>query len=184
MRSAFCMFALEQGMVTHGEFWPNAAHDGEVLFETIAALRATARAFVAWMESVAEPEEAIDKPFAKHEVRGQIGALYMNRKTLVVSGWILVDGQPVDFSALNEQGERIAAASVIREDLAEAMPGHGRASEAGFQFSLDVDSIKKTSRFLIEAHREGRLLYRTLLVHDPTKQTSAPYRFTSSCLFT
>ena len=182
MRSAFCMLALEHGLVTHGEFWPNAAHDGDALFETLRGMEATAKSFVAWMESVAKPEAAIDEPFSKYEVRGRIDALNMVRKTLVISGWILVDGQSVDFSAVNDRGERIEADRVTREDLAAAMPDHSQATEAGFRLSLDVDSVKKVSRFLIEAKRDGKLLYRTLLVHDPSKQTSAPYPFTGSYL--
>lgn len=183
LRAAFCMMALEQGLITHGEFWPNAAHDGDSLFETIRALERTAEAVSSWMKQLTEPEEAIGEPFSKHEVRGRIDALNMIRKTMVLTGWILLDGQPVELTALSESGDVIKAKKVLRTDLESAMPNVSQAANAGFELSLEVESIKKPSRFLIEGRREGRLIYRTLLVHDPAVQSSAPYLFGDGYIF-
>ena len=64
------------------------------------------------------------------------------------------------------------------------MPDYPRAVDAGFKLSLEVESIKKPMRFLIEGRRDGALLYRTLLVNDPAEQTSAPYPFADGYIFT
>jgi glutamate-1-semialdehyde 2,1-aminomutase len=184
LRSAFCMAALEEGIITHGEFWPNAAHDDDSLFDTIRALERTMKSVSAWMSGLKKPEEAVGEPFSKYTLRGRIDSLNMIRKTMVLAGWILIDGQPVELSAVLENGDRIEAENVQRDDLEAGMPNYPRAAEAGFKLSLPVDSIKKPSRFLIEGHQDGQLLYRTLLVHDPAEQTTAPYPFGDGYLFT
>lgn len=184
LRAAFCMAALEQGLITHGEFWPNAAHDGDSLFETIRALEKTAKAVDSWMAGMQKPEEAIGEPFSKFDLRGRIDSLNMIRKTMAIVGWILVDGQPVELSAVAQDGSRVKAETVHRGDLEVGMPELTQAAKAGFKLSLEVDSIKKPSRFLIEGHREGQCLYRTLLVHDPAEQSSGPYPFTDGFIFT
>ena len=184
LRAAFCMMALEEGIVTHGEFWPNAAHDGDSLFETIRALERATQSLAKWIDSLQRPEEAIGEPYSKYELRGRIDALNMIRKTMVLTGWILVDGLPVDLTATNEQGAVIEAERVQRTDLESGMPDYPRAVDAGFKLSLEVESIKKPMRFLIEGRRDGALLYRTLLVNDPAEQTSAPYPFADGYIFT
>ncbi len=184
LRSAFCMAALEEGIITHGEFWPNAAHDDDSLFDTIRALERTMKSVSSWMNGLVKPEEAIGEPFSRFKIRGRIDSLNMIRKTMVLVGWILIDGQPVELTAVCENGDRIEAEKVHRGDLEAGMPNYPRAAEAGFKLSLPVDSIKKPSRFLVEGHRDGQLLYRTLLVHDPAEQTSAPYPFGDGYMFT
>ena len=184
LRAAFCMMALEEGVITHGEFWPNAAHDGDSLFETIRSLERASKSLVVWIEELQRPEEAIGEPYTKYELRGRIDSLNMIRKTMVLAGWILIDGQAIELSAVNEQGQRIEAEKVLRTDLEMGMPDCSDAVNAGFKLSLEVESIKKPSRFLIEGHRNGKLLYRTLLLHDPAEQTSAPYAFADGYIFT
>ena len=184
LRAAFCMCALEKGVITHGEFWPNGAHDSDSVFETIRALEQTMVAVDAWMKGMAEPEEAIGEPFSKFDLRGRIDALNMIRKTMLLTGWILIDGQPVDLSAVTQDGNRFEAERVVRTDLEAAMPLVPQAANAGFKLSVDVESIKKTSRFVIEGHRDGELIYRTIVVHDPADQSSAPYPFGDGYIFT
>lgn len=184
LRAAFCIIALEKGLITHGEFWPNAAHEGDSLFETIRILESTLESVDVWMKGLVEPEEAIGEPFSKFELRGRIDALNMNRKTMILTGWILIDGQPVELTAIAEDESRYEAEKVLRTDLESAMPNVPQAANAGFTLSLEVNSIKKTSRFLIEGHCDGKLVYRTLLVHDPTDQSSAPYPFSDGYIFT
>ncbi|QEG22342.1 aminotransferase class III-fold pyridoxal phosphate-dependent enzyme [Mariniblastus fucicola] len=184
LRAAFCMFALEEGLITHGEFWPNAAHNGDALFDTMRMLERTTESMTRWMREIVKPEEAIGEPFSKFELRGRIDALNMIRKTMVLTGWVLIDGEPVELSAVDEDGTRVAAEQVQRKDLAAGMPNSPQANNAGFKLSVEVQSIKKPSRFLIEAHRDGKLIYRTLLVHDPAEQSSAPYPFRDGYIFT
>lgn len=184
LRAAFCMMALEHGLITHGEFWPNAAHDGDSLFDTIRALESTMKSVVCWMGSLAEPEDAIGEPFSRFEIRGRIDALNMIRKTMVLTGWILIDGQPVELSAVGEDGTRYRAESVERTDLESAMPTVSQAASAGFKLSMEVESIKKPSRFMIEGFRDGKCIFRTLLVHDPAEQSTAPYPFEDGFVFT
>jgi len=184
LSAAFCMMVLEEGVITHGEFWPNAAHDGDSLFDTMRALERASQTLVKWMEGLQRPEEAIGEPYSKYELRGRIDSLNMIRKTMVLAGWILVDGHSVDVSAINEQGERIDAEKVQRTDLEMGMPDCPEAVNAGFKLSVEVESIKKISRFLIECHRDGELLYRTLLVHDPAEDSSAPYPFADDYILT
>ena len=182
MRAAFCMAALEEGVITHGEFWPNAAHDKDALFDSIRALERALKSTTAWINGMAKPEEAVGEPFSRHEIRGRVDALNMIRKTMVLTGWILIDGQPVEMSAVCEDGSLVEAETVHRGDLESA---NGiQATSAGFKLSLEVDSIKKPSRFLIECRQNGVQVYRTLLVHDPAVQTSAPYPFGDGYLFT
>jgi glutamate-1-semialdehyde 2,1-aminomutase len=184
LRAAFCMMALEEGVITHGEFWANAAHDGDSLFDTIRSLERAAKSLVVWIENLQRPEEAVGEPNSKYELRGRIDTLNMIRKTMVLAGWILIDGHAIELSAVNEQGERIEAEKVQRTDLEMGMPDCPEAVNAGFKLSLEVESIKKPSRFLIEGHRNGKLLYRTLLVHEPAEQRSAPHPFADGYLFT
>ncbi len=184
LRAAFCMAALEKGIITHGEFWPNAAHDENSLFDTIRALELALRSVHAWMSGLVKPEEAVGEPFSKYELRGRIDSLNMIRKTMVLTGWILIDGNPIEMSAVCEDAARIDAQKIHRSDLEMAMPNYPQATNAGFKLELPVDSIKKTSRFLIEGHRDGQLIYRTLLVYDPAEQTSGPYPFGDGYLFT
>lgn len=184
LRAAFCMMALEHGLITHGEFWPNAAHDGDSLFDTIRALERTMESLVAWIDNMPEPEDAIGEPLSKFELRGRIDSLNMVRKTIVLAGWILIDGRPVELSAVAEDGTRYEAEDVLRSDLESAMPTVAQAANAGFKLSMEVESIKKPSRFLIEGAVDGKCVYRTLLVHDPAKQSTAPYPFADGYIFT
>ena len=184
LRAAFCMSALQNGVVTHGEFWANAAHDEEALLDTIHGLKAAMDSTATWISSMASPQHAVGEPFRKHEIRGRIDSLNMIRKTMVLTGWVLIDGAPVELSATNESGEHVDAEKVHRGDLEIGMPEYPQAAEAGFRISLEVESIKKPSRFLLSFQRDDELLYRLLHVHDPNENSSAPYPFGEGYLFT
>ena len=182
--AAFCISALQNGLVTHGEFWPNIAHDKDALLKTIRAVSSAFELTMQWMESLQRPDQAVGEPFRPHEIRGRIDSLNMIRKTMLLTGWILVDGEPVQISATNEAGDRVEAKPVHRGDLEINMPDVRDAAKAGFQLELEVESIKKPSRFLLEGRRNNEVLYTTFLTHDPGDNTSGPYPFGDGYLFT
>jgi glutamate-1-semialdehyde 2,1-aminomutase len=187
LTAAFSLAALEQGVITYGEFWPNVAHDNRAVEETLLGLERAIESLESWIAEATDStfkDIGIGPGACGHEIRGRIDSLNMIRKTMVLSGWILIDGKPVELSAVSENGDRIEAEKVIRSDLGVNMPQFLDAASAGFKLSLPVESIKKTSRFLVDGHRDGKRVYRTLLVHDPHLQTSGPYPFGEGCLMT
>lgn len=196
LRATFSLLALEEGVVTHGEFWPNWAHDDRAVTETIDRLERAIGRMAKWIDAVppaitstgqveqTKAVPAINATQLANAIRGRIDNLSMIRKTMVLSGWMLIGGETVELSALCQDGTRIAAEVVHRGDLGANMPHFPAVASAGFRLSVPVDSIKKTSRFLIDGHQNGRRVYRTLLVHDPHLQTSGPYPFEDGFLFT
>ena len=90
----------------------------------------------------------------------------------------------MELSAVGEDGTRYRAEGVERTDLESAMPTVSQAASAGFKLSMEVESIKKPSRFMIEGFRDGKCIFRTLLVHDPAEQSTAPYPFEDGFVFT
>ena len=182
-RSVFSMFAIENGVMTHGEFWPNAAHDDPAVDLTIRRLGKTIQAMALWLDQVTEQSVSIEHPWQRYEVRGRVDSLMMVRKTMVLIGWILVDGQPVTLKAISESGEETVAESVERSDLAAGLPQYPAAKSSGFRMELEVESIKKPSRFLIEGYRDEVLVYRTLLIYEPDEQKSGPWPFGDEPIF-
>ena len=197
-RNVFTSIAMDNGILTHGEFWPNASHDDQAVDETIRALEATlesfAKVFALKTNRViasglsGDPSEEKQKQrsslFHRVDVRGRIDTLMMIRKTLVVTGWILINELKVDeLVAVLDDGSEIVAEPIQRTDLTNAFPQLTDAVNAGFTMSLPVESIKKTSRFLLVAKSKGVVEYQTLLIHDPSLQTCGPYPFGDETIF-
>ncbi len=182
-RTVFSMFAAENGIMTHGEFWPNAAHDDQAIDLTIRKLEKTVEAFAIWLKQVHEESVSIQHPWRKAAVRGRIDNVMMIRKTMVLAGWILVDGQAVTLKATNEAGDQSVADVVDRPDLVNGFPQYPSAGQSGFRIELEVESIKRNSRFVLDAYVQDRLVYRTLLVHEALKQRSGPWPFTDDAIF-
>ena len=200
-RRRFSTLATENGIVTFGEFWPNAAHDDFAVDETIRGLESALQSFAKelatksaradvlrkkYLGKTPTPKEQadIDLMLNQTEVRGRIDTLMMIRKTLVVTGWIVVAGQTVDeLVGVLEDGSEHVAELVLRPDLENAFPDLADAANAGFTLKLPVDSIKKPSRFLLVARSNGQAVFRTLLLHDPHEQTAGPYPFGPETIF-
>jgi len=117
------------------------------------------------------------------EIRGRIDSLMMIRKTMVLVGWMLIDGQPVTLKATNESGEETMAEVVQRPDLVSGFPQYPLAKQSGFRIELEVESIKKPSRFLLDAEQKDKLVYRTLLIHEPSEQKAGPWPFGDEPIF-
>lgn len=197
MRRLFSLLALENGLITHGEFWPTASHCDQSIDTTIRALESTLTSFAKTLEEkrprvksltsvndTPKQKESLSSLLYRTEVRGRIDSLMMVRKTLVATGWILVADEKLDeLVAYLDDGTELVAEYVERLDLADAFPNLEDAAKAGFTISLPVESIKRPSRFLLAGKSRGKVVYQTLLIHEPDKQTSGPYPFGEETIY-
>ena len=180
----FCYAAMQHGALTFGELWPSGAMTDEAVERTVCALESAAAETSKWLTLKKSSNSSL-VPSCQYAVKGRVDSLNMIRKSLLLSGWILLDDQPLDrLEALDEHDATHDAETFQRPDLIAGFPQIENVAAAGFRLTVPIDSVKQTSRFMLRGYRGNKIVYQTLLVHDPSRQTSGPYPFSGEALLT